>query len=210
MNWIRFHRTIAFAIRGLIGTSCPVAAMCSASLLVTGCASSGSARTTEVAGYPITLASDSDCRAMQGGKSGLSPARDLPPVMAHDGLTDYPPEARRLAEQGFVDLTFSIDGAGRPAHVRQVCEAKPRLAASAVRGLMSSRFVVPADWEQAGGASREFAFEFQYRLVDVRYRDVRSRKVNASTLCGKSTFANPHLADAELVPVCGLRIWAGN
>ena len=212
MNRIRVHRTMAFAIRGLAGASCAIVGICGASLLVTGCASSGSSspgssRAIEAAGYPITTASDSDCNAMQRGKASLSAAGDLPPFSPDSGLTDYPAEARRLAERGSVDLTFSIDGAGQPVHIKQVCSAKPRLAVSAVRALTSLHFLVPPNWGQVGGAAREFAFEFQYRLVDVQYRDVRYRKVNASTLCGQSTFGRPRIPDAQVVPVCGVRIW---
>ncbi|HZT01685.1 MAG TPA: hypothetical protein VFA39_05400 [Steroidobacteraceae bacterium] len=152
------------------------------------------------------MASDADCQAMQSGKAHLWPARDLPPLTSHSGLTDYPPEARRLAERGLVDLTFSIDSAGRPVHMRQVCYAEPRLTASAVRGLASARFLVPPNWQQAGGPSREFGFEFQYRLVDLKYSDVRYRKVSVSTVCHKSTVASPRMANAQLMPICGIRI----
>ena len=187
---VRVRRTMIFAIRGLASASCSAAAMCSASLVATGCASSGPSRAIEAPGHPIVIASDSDCRALQSRKARLWSARDLPPIFSNDELTDYPAESRRQGVEGSVDLTFSIDGAGRPVHIRQVCHAKPGLRVSAVRALTSLRFVVPPDWEQIGAASREFGLEFQYRLV-----------IGARTPCGK--FASQRIPDAQLVPVCG-------
>lgn len=184
------QRTMIFAIRGLVSAACLAAAMCSASLVVTGCVSSGSSRAIEAPEYPIVIASDSDCRALQSRKARLWPARDLPPILSNSELTHYPAESRRRGVEGAVDLTFSIDGAGRPAHIKQVCHAKPELRVSAVRALTSLRFVVPPDWEQIGAASRKFGLEFQYRLV-----------IGARTPCGK--FASQRIPDAQLVPVCG-------
>jgi hypothetical protein len=84
MNWIQSH--VAFAIRGLVTASRSVAVTYSASLTVTGCASSGSSRSIEVAGSTITVASDSDCRAMQSGSARLWQAHDLPPFLPPNGL----------------------------------------------------------------------------------------------------------------------------
>lgn len=183
-----------FAIRRA-SAACSAAAMCSASLVVTGCASSGSSRAIEGQEYPIVIASDSDCRVLQSGKTRLWTARELPPIFSNNELTHYPAESRRRGIEGVVDLTFSIDGAGRPVHIKQVCHAKPPLRVSAVRALTSLRFVVPPNWQQIGAASRVFGLEFQYRLV-----------VGARTPCGR--FASQRIPDAQLVPVCGRLIIA--
>ena len=194
MRWLRLQMQIVLASRGLPGAYLLVAAMCGASLLIASCASSGSSGPLEVAGYAVTIAPDSDCRAMQGGNAKVRPARDLPPFLPSDELTYYPAEARRLGQKGFVDLTFAIDGEGRAVHIKQVCRTLPLLRESAVRGLASSRFRVPPNWEQAGAASREFGFEFQYRLV-----------IGASTPCGK--YHSQRIPDAKLVRVCGRLIF---
>ena len=194
-RWSRMAlELVVLASRGLPGAYLLVAAMCSASLLIASCASSGSSEPLEVAGYAVTIAPNSECRAMQGGSAKVRPARDLPPFLPSDELTYYPDEARRLGQKGFVDLTFAIDGEGRAVHIKQVCYTLPLLRESAVRGLASSRFRVPPNWEQAGAASREFAFEFQYRLV-----------IGASTPCGK--YHSQRIPDAKLVRVCGRLIF---
>lgn len=188
----RFHRSFLIRTRGAADAVYFSIALCGMPLLMTGCASATSSRAFEVAGYPITMASDAACSAAQNRDGGISPARDLPPLFALHSMTKdmyYPPKARERQEQGSVDLEFSIDAWGRPIHIRQVCSAEPGLRVSALLTLNALHFLVPDNWAQSGGRKRSFVMEFEYRMT------------TGARTC-KGLFTEPRIPGAKLARIC--------
>lgn len=104
----------------------------------------------------------------------------------------YPSTARRLGEQGPVDIEFSIDSRGHVQDVRQTYAAVHDFSAHAVQALNSGVFRVPTDWEATGSQKLRFTMEFQLSLVGP-----------GQTCPGKQT---PRVADAYVVAICGSAI----
>jgi len=76
----------------------------------------------------------------------------------------YPEPARRLEEQGEVDLEFHIDAAGRSRDITETYAAAPDLGKSAKDLIKTAAFDVPSDWVQRGMDKESFHMEVQFVL----------------------------------------------
>jgi Gram-negative bacterial TonB protein C-terminal len=92
-------------------------------------------------------------------------AGEMPPFLLGNGSNHfYPDSARRLGEQGAVELKFSIDGAGSAQGVQAAGDANADLVKSAESYLADGGFKVPQGWEQSGGPKQTFTMEFRFEL----------------------------------------------
>lgn len=104
----------------------------------------------------------------------------------------YPAPARRLDEQGPVDVEFNIDGQGHVQDVKQTYAAVHDFSAGALQFLHAGVFRVPPDWEATGSDKLRFSMEFQLSLV------------GPGESCPSKQ--SPRVVDAYVVGICGSAI----
>ena len=125
--------------------------------------------------------------------SADKPAPVKQPRMIAPPTDLYPAVARRLGEEGIVDVEYSIDATGHARDVREVYASAPHLADHIPGYLQSAVFRVPANWEQTGSQNARYTFEFRFAL---------SPPQGCSALSG----AEPRLPGATVISVCGSRL----
>lgn len=129
-------------------------------------------------------------RAEQPAPESAATAPGKMPRFVSAGTADwYPAPARRLGEQGSVDVEFSVDGRGHVQDLKETYAVASAFRAPAEQYLRYGVFRVPPDWEATGSHKQRFTAEFQFVLA------------SAGQACsGKQT---PRVADAYVVVICG-------
>jgi hypothetical protein len=102
----------------------------------------------------------------------------------------YPAPARRLGEEGIVDVEFSIVSAGHARDVRQLYASAPDLGSHIPEYLKGAVFRVPANWEQTGSQNERYTLEFRFALSPAQG-------------CGGVSTTEPRIANAIVIAVCG-------
>jgi Gram-negative bacterial TonB protein C-terminal len=105
----------------------------------------------------------------------------------------YSAVARRLNEEGIVDVEYSVDGNGHARDVKEVYASSPHLGSQIPEYLKSAKFGVPANWEQTGSQNARYTLEFRFALGPPQG-------------CSATSGAAPRNPEARVISVCGSRL----
>jgi hypothetical protein len=120
-------------------------------------------------------------------------ARVKHPRMIVPPMDLYPAPARRLNEEGVVDVEYSIDGNGHARDVKQLYASSPHLGTHLPEYLKSAAFRVPTTWEQTGSQNERYTMEFQFALSPPQG-------------CSATSLAAPRIPEATVIAVCSSRL----